>query len=70
MEEEERKTDREREGGGREGERERRVHGEETDIGETTRIKKEFFFRRRTKVDIQSPPLSLKILLGTPGTDT
>ena len=53
----------------RQRERERREHGEETDIGETTRIKKEFFFRRRTKVDIQSPRSSLKILLGTPSTD-
>ena len=61
----------------REGEREREREREQRrssmvvrrEADEITRIKKEFF-RRRTKVDIQSPLSSLKILLGTPSTDS
>ena len=52
-------------------ERERRENMVRRQIsGKQQESKKNFFFRRRTKVDIQSPPLSLKILLGTPSTDT
>ena len=56
---EERHTERER----------RRSSVVRREAGEITRIKKEFF-RRRTKVDIQSPLSSLNILLGISGTDS
>ena len=72
VEEEERKTDTHTHTHTeRERERERRENMVRRQIsGKQQESKKNFFFRRRTKVDIQSPPLSLKILLGTPGTDT